>query len=171
MFTGQVSLTYFLHIGVFLMSSLRGRDLSSRGKDFCPQPPQQLLVATFKCELCHLVAEYRLAALLQSAVLCKKRCLFKRCTEPPLKCKPAPCPLQLPGVALALLHLALYDCQGLQFALLHLYALAPCTLAHVICQGEGVRGMEALGRRREGKCRDAFSFRSRERKNNFYATK
>ena len=138
------------------------------------------------------VAEYRLAASLQDAAS------FRRCAELPIKCKLAPCPSQLPGIALALLHLALYDCQGLQLhfsnASLHLalhncpglhlhfapcplrlpgiavalYALAPCTLTRVMCQREGEREMETLGRRREKKCRDALSFRSR--KNNFYAT-
>jgi hypothetical protein len=37
-----------------------------------------------------------------------------------------------------------------------------------MCQREGEREMETLGRRREKKCRDALSFSLR--KNNFYAT-
>ena len=74
------------------------------------------------------VAEYRLAASLQDAAS------FRRCAELPIKCKLAPCPSQLPGIALALLHLALYDCQGLQLhfsnASLHL-ALHNCPGLHL----------------------------------------
>ena len=60
-------------------------------------------------------------------------------------CTFAPCPLRLPGIAVAL------------------YALAPCTLTRVMCQREGEREMETLGRRREKKCRDALSFSLRKK--------
>ena len=189
------------------MSSLRGKDFSSRGKDFvhnlcnyCRVPSfQGLCKANFQMRArtdaiglatllrnTALQLRCRMPLLLGAAQSCLSNaslhlalhnCLglhlhfctlpstiardcsctsqMQACTLPftiarDCTCTFAPCPLRLPGIAVAL------------------YALAPCTLTRVMCQREGEREMETLGRRREKKCRDALSFSLR--KNNFYAT-